>query len=483
MTRPYVLQVFVLMLGLSLLTHSVRAQEMQSLYFMRLPQANLMNPAHHPYCNFYLDLPVIGSTNISALNNPLTFSDIIFPGTGEYSDSLITILHPSYNIDDFLAKLDKKNFIAPSMHTNILALGFRSKNLYFNINFSENVSAFLGYPKDLITLLLKGNESFMGGEADFSSLELNASAYGSYAFGVSAEISPSLTLGVRGKFLSGIADVSLKNNGMSLSVQEEDYTHTVNADLSLNVAGPLEIQKDSAGNITDVNLQEGLDNTGNLIQYLLHPDNPGFAFDLGARYRISDRFSLSASVLDLGMIWWKRDVNNASSKGNFVFRGLDVSPVFNVNDTSSLKTIVDNLLDSVQTIFNPTYTTDPYTTTLNPKVYVGGTLNLTENVYFGLLSRTEIHKKNILQSFTLSANASLARFLDATVSYSYSNHSFNSVGAGLSLRGGPLQLYVLTDYALGMIHPDETEALGVWFGINLTFGCKARNFSDLPLIF
>ncbi|MCD6201757.1 MAG: hypothetical protein J7K46_08115 [Bacteroidales bacterium] len=483
MTRPHVLYVSVLMLGLSLSSHAVHAQEMQSLYFMRLPQANLMNPAHHPYCNFYLDLPVIGSANVSALNSSLTFSDIIFPGTGEYADSLITILHPSYNIDNFLVKLNKKNFLAPSLHTDILALGFRSKNLYFHINFSENVSAFLGYPKDLITLLLKGNESFMGGEADFSSLEFNASAYGSYAFGVTTEISPSLTMGVRGKFLSGIADVSLKNDGMSLSVQEEDYTHTVNADLSVNVSGPLVMEKDSAGNITDVSLQEGMDKPDNLIHYLLHPDNPGFAFDLGASYRINDRFSLSASVLNLGMIWWKRDVNNISSKGNFVFRGLDVSPVLNVNDSSSLEDLVDNLLDSVQTIFKPTYTTNPYTTILNPKVYVGGTLNLTENVYFGLLSKTEIHKKNILQSFTLSANASLSRFLDATVSYSYSNHSFNSLGAGLSLRGGPLQVYVLTDYALGLIHPDETEALGVWFGINLTFGCKARNFSDLPLIF
>jgi len=450
---------------------------------MRLPQANLMNPANHFYCNFYLDFPVIGSTNVSAINSSLTFSDIVFPGTGEYADSLITILHPSYNIDDFLAKLYKQNFIVPSLHTNMLSLGFRSKNLYFHINFSEKGTVFLGYPKDLITILFKGNESFVGGEADFSSFEFNASVYGSYAFGVTADISPSFSLGVRGKFLSGIADVSLKNNGMSMSVQEEDYTHTLHTDLSVNVSAPLVVEKDSAGNITDVNLQEDMDNPENLIHYLIYPDNPGFAFDLGANYRINDRFSLSASVLDLGKIWWKRDVNNFVSKGNFVFKGLDASPVFNVNDTTSLEDVANNLLDSIQTIFKPVNTTDPYTTSLNPKVYIGGTFDLTENVYFGLLSRTEIHKKNIIQSFTFSANASLARFLNATLTYSYSNHSFNNIGAGLSLRGGPLQVYVLTDYALGLIHPDETKALGIWFGINLTFGCKARNFSDLPLIF
>ncbi len=483
MKRQNMLRIFGLVSFLYFFTLPGQAQEMQSLYFMRLPQANLMNPASHLYCNFYLDLPVLGSANVTTLGNRISFSDLVFPGMGEYADSLITILHPTYNIDDFLNKLDKKNYIAPSAHINILSLGFKAKNLYFHINFAENTSVFLGLPKDFMTLVFKGNDSFAGNKADFSSFGLRATTYGSYGLGVTADISPALTIGVRGKFLSGIADLSLKNKGMSIGIDGDSYNHTLQADLTVNASAPLEVKKDSAGNITDVTpKEEELNGTANLFYYLINPVNPGFAFDFGTSYRINDRFSLSASVLDLGMIFWKRDINNFSSKGEFVFKGLDASPVFQVNDTTTLEDVANNLLDSLQSVFEPVHTTDPYTTTLNPKIYFGGTFHLNDAVYLGLLSRTEIHKKNILQSFTLSANASVSRFLDATVTYSYSNHSFNNIGAGLSLRGGPLQIFVLTDYVLGFIHPDEASSLGVWLGVNLTFGCRGKSLSDTPLI-
>ena len=45
------------------------AQEVNTLYFMKLPQANLMNPASQQYCNFYLNLPVAGATNVSVMSS------------------------------------------------------------------------------------------------------------------------------------------------------------------------------------------------------------------------------------------------------------------------------------------------------------------------------------------------------------------------------------------------------------------------------
>jgi len=61
-------------------------------------------------------------------------------------------------------------------------------------------------------------------------------------------------------------------------------------------------------------------------------------------------------------------------------------------------------------------------------------------------------------------------------------HTFDNVGAGLSLRGGPIQFYVMTDYALGLLYPDTSRSVGAWFGLNLIFGCRERVMDDLPLI-
>jgi len=123
-----------------------------------------------------------------------------------------------------------------------------------------------------------------------------------------------------------------------------------------------------------------------------------------------------------------------------------------------------------------------YTTTLAPKLYIGGTFNLVPSLSLGLLSRSEFRKKNVIQSFTFSANASVKRWLNFTLSYTYANHSYNNVGVSLSLRGGPIQFYIMTDYALGFLYPDTSHAVGGWFGLNLIFGCRERVMDDIPLI-
>ncbi len=467
---------------LSVMTPALRAQEANTFYFMKLPQANLLNPASQQYCNFYLNIPVVGATSASVTSSSISFSDLVFPGTGEYSDSLITILHPSYDINDFLDKLHRKNFLSSSVTTNVLSFGFRSKNLYFHIGIMEHASFYLGYPKDMMTLMFKGNAGFAGQEADFSSMSADATVYGSYGLGVSARVSDALSLGVRARFLSGVANGSLQNNGTHLSIDGEDYTHTLDADLAVNLSAPVEVVTDSTGDITDIVLQDDYDQPQNILHYLVNPDNPGFAFDVGARYRFGDRFMVAASVLDLGMIRWKRDVSNLVSKGDFVFSGLDASPVFNVYDSTTMEDVANDLLDSLQAVFDPQVEHQAYTTTLAPKLYLGGTFNLTPSLSLGLLSRSEFRQKNVLQSFTFSANAAVKRWLNFTLSYTYSNHTFDNLGAGLSLRGGPIQFYVMTDYALGLLYPDTSRSVGAWFGLNLIFGCRERVMDDLPLI-
>jgi hypothetical protein len=460
----------------------LQAQEANTLYFMKLPQANLMNPASQQYCNFYLNLPLLGATSANVMSSSVSFQDLVFPGTGEYADSLITILHPSYDIDDFLDKLYKKNYIAPTLTTNVLTFGFRVKRLYFHIGVTENANIYLGYPKDMMTLLFKGNAAFAGATADFSSLSMDATLYSSYALGVSARVTDHLSLGIRGKFLSGVTNGSLENRGTHLTIDDEDYSHTLDADLSLNLSAPVEVVTDSAGYVSDIVLNDDYDTPENVLYYLIHPDNPGFAFDVGAEYRFNERVMLSASVLDLGMIRWKRDVSSLVSRGQFVFSGLDASPLFDVYDTTTLEDVADQLLDSLKAVFEPTVEHHAYTTTLAPKLYVGGTFHLTPSINIGLLSRSEFRQKNIIQSFTFSANTSVKRWLNFTFSYTYSNHSYNNIGAGLSLRGGPIQFYFMTDYALGYLYPDASRALGGWFGLNLIFGCRERVMDDLPLI-
>jgi hypothetical protein len=63
----------------------------------------------------------------------------------------------------------------------------------------------------------------------------------------------------------------------------------------------------------------------------------------------------------------------------------------------------------------------------------------------------------------------------ATVNYSLYGRSAANVGFGLSVNGGPFQLYMVTDNALAYILPTQTKNFHLRFGVNLTF---ASNFSQ-----
>jgi hypothetical protein len=55
-------------------------------------------------------------------------------------------------------------------------------------------------------------------------------------------------------------------------------------------------------------------------------------------------------------------------------------------------------------------------------------------------------------------------------SYSYDDHSFRNVGAGLSLQTNRWQLYAAADNLLA-VRPLNTRSVNLRVGINLFFGC------------
>ena len=143
-----------------LLALQVSAQYDNTMYFMdRLPQSSRINPAQTPDCKFYMGgllTPLFGQLPPSlmlAVNTPIDYNDVIFHGTGEYSDSLITPLHPNANIDDFLKKLRKVNYLSTDLQLDLLNIGFRAgeKN-FFTFDVSEKFFFNFGLPGDLFAL-------------------------------------------------------------------------------------------------------------------------------------------------------------------------------------------------------------------------------------------------------------------------------------------------------------------------------------------
>ncbi len=465
------------------------SQQNQTMYFMKIPQARFMNPAFQNECNFFLGFPGINSTYLGVNNNSLGFNDIIFPGKDAQSDSLITFLHPSYNVDEFLNKLKSVNQISPELHLTEFSMGFWSGENYISVDIAEKFNSHFAFPDDLLILALKGNAAFSGSAINLDRLALNVMYYREFALGFSREFMDGLVIGIRAKALFGMADLTINNRQLNIEIDPDNlYAHTINSDVSVNIAFPLEVYQDSLGYLDSLEVKEP-----QIPGFFLDFSNPGGAIDIGATYDINDRFSVSASIIDIGFIRWKSDVTNLTSTGSFLFQGIDVSPLFDAYNKGDFNEIADNLLDSLITTFKPRVTNNAYTTWLPMKVYIGGAFNLTEKVHFGVLSKTTFQKSKIWQSFTASANAEVGRFLTTSLSYSIINGTYNNIGFGLGIRGGPFQLYFITDKVIynfskykisgenTILLPSNISSLNFRFGLNLVFGCKPKMLDDRPL--
>jgi hypothetical protein len=413
---------------------SLSAQTSQVMYYMNLPQNHLLNPALRPSNRVYIGLPGISGTAIRMNNNFVNFSDVIMKGGPQ--DSLITFLHPGYNVDKFLDKIKDRNSIEPEGMIQLLGLGFTAGKSYIFLDINERVSGNFVIPGDLFRLALKGNSDFVGNSIDLSSLRGDMKAYHEVGFGFSRNYTERLRIGVRAKALFGIVAAGIDNNKLAINV-DGDFAHTLVADMTYNFSLPHTVGNDHNAFFPDIQ-------TNDLeLKNILETGNMGFGLDLGATYSLGKRIMLSAALTDIGFIKWKTNISNQAIKGQYTFNGLDLTEVLNGN--KSMDEAGQAIIDSLDSHFNAVNTANPFTTYLPYGFTAGASFNLTKNIGLGVLSYSRFIGTQVKQTLTLSANINLGNALSTTVSYTAANHRYDNIGAGLSFRLGWMQIYAATD--------------------------------------
>lgn len=462
------------------------AQNSRTLYFMNLPQNRLLNPAFRPSDSVNIALPASGF-GMSFNNNWLNFSDLIVKGR---SDSLITFIHPDYDPDDFLAGIRQKNTFDFDFSLQLLGLGFNAgKTGYLFIDVNERFFMRTALPGDLFKFALKGNEPFAGNYLDLSSMKADMQYYHEIGAGYSWNITNKLRGGVKGKFLLGVMSSSIANRSLGIAV-EEDYSHIIDADVAINMSAPYRIIRDRDGNIDDVQVNdEDITNT----MLLKGTKNPGFAFDLGATYDLTEKIVISAAVTDLGLIRWKRDITNLRIENTFEFSGIEMTDV--INGEMTFEEAGEELLDSLNNAFSPAETHIPFSTYIPAGLNIGGSYRASKNFTFGVLSGTRFMGGQVKESLTMSANMNLGSSLLASLSYTASNHRLDNFGAGLALRLSIFQFYIMSDripvYWNKLTFDDENgggsssvpipanwNTFDLRFGMNLVFGHRKKKVSE-----
>lgn len=440
---------FCLLSLFTLLSLPLTAQKDFTFYSLEsTPQSHYVNPAFKPKANLYLGIPFLGKNSFGASNSGFNLNQLFTERAQD--DSLV--LDPQ----NALSKMQDRNFLTFDAHNSLLAFGFRWKKNYLSFDISNRMSSNFIYTKDFFSLLVEGNgSSFLGKRASFDGTEINLKSYFEYAVGFNREVSDKLSLGGRVKFLSGIANINTRESQFGLHTDANTFALTIDGKAIINTSG-IKPFFDSTATSDDLPIY-------NPFNF----NNFGIAFDLGAQYELTEKLSLSASVLDLGFIKWKE--NNATYQLediDYRFEGVYINQFLNDSTASAF----EDLSDTLRSLFSQDESDHAYKTSLSTRFYIGATYDLTKNITLGATLYNEILRSKYRAAAIVSGTYNLKRWLSATVNYSQYARSFGNIGIGASFKAGPVQLFVVTDNVLGFFAPENSKNFHASFGVALMLG-------------
>jgi outer membrane protein OmpA-like peptidoglycan-associated protein len=453
----------ILLISFLLITGTLFAQTSLTFYnFRTVGQTNFLNPALNSRQAFTIG--ILDQYNHLYLPGITPYD--IFRSDETADQSLNKILgNDAYHLKD----IQLRNEINP------LFIGFRIKRNYFSFGIQNVLEHNIGLPKDLLSMLYFGNtsEEMFGKDVKISDVQVNLTTYSAAYLGYARDINDKLTVGFKAKYLAGIYNAELLKN---LTTFKTDSG--LNNTYKLEVSTDYELRGAGYDRIDGIINNKNLDPVASAQEYFTRPVGRGFSVDLGMNYRVTNKLSFSASVLDLGAISWK-EAKSYSKNASFTFEG------FRTDDPSTIdSTTLQNFQDSILEIFKPVESGNiTYSTRLNSRVYAGMKYNLYNSGSIDLVGYGELWNNKFYPGFSVAYTQRIWRLLDLRVNYNIYREQYKNVGLGLAMSLGPLVLYTATDNILGWAPLDGTLKLDAHytnfrFGVNINIGGRYDRDND-----
>ena len=193
-------------------------------------------------------------------------------------------------------------------------------------------------------------------------------------------------MGLRAKFLIGVANVRNAETTLKLTTAEKTNYINVEAEYIVNTNVPLEVTLDDEGYVSDIAFNNVFEDKSNITKYALLTGNYGAALDFGFSKDINSFFTAYFSVEDLGVINWKKNASKFGlyDKDSMKFEGVKISDL-RVDDFADM---IDP--DSIVANFTEIrYDEQSYVTTLPTKLYAGLRYYASKRMSLGVLGKLE----------------------------------------------------------------------------------------------
>lgn len=423
------------------------AQRNLSLYNLQgAPQSYGLNPGRMPQSNGYLSVPVLGNLGASLSNTGFNYASITPVEDTTGTDSTTTFFDNAFNT--LLSGLKPENRLLLDFNTSWLDFGMRAGRNFFSFSAGENINIQADYPKAIFELF---NEITLGDTLsqpklyDLSSMGLNILHYRSFALGFTRQITPRLSAGARVKYISGLGTISTNNAGFQFK------NDALNNALEIN--GSLQVS--SSGLSTFVNDERS---------YLTGGGNTGMAFDIGASYS-TEKLDLSASILNIGRITWKKDITSDTIAG--------ARFQFPTDDIDAFEAEYDRFYDSIS-INRDSQTITSFHTNLPAVAYFSANYYFLPQTSANLLLSPRYFNGKVDLAFSVGAQTRLSKILQVGLNYSAYNKNLFNLGASANLNLGPIQVFAATDNLPAMINWQKASSAHISAGLSLSFGNRTR---------
>ncbi|MEZ4990156.1 MAG: DUF5723 family protein [Saprospiraceae bacterium] len=423
---------------------SAECQHNFLLYSMQqIPQSNLMNPGQIPQVKEYIGVPFLSGVRIGTGGAGLSYKDLntIIGRTDEITNYL--------QIGDQLPRDEGRLLVDTEIQ--LFNLGAQTKNGFISLSIGD-VAYFSGsFLRSVFSLLDDiQQQSINPGRSTYDLSELAASGayYRSFSLGYAHNLNPFFTIGGRLHWLQGIGGVWTENKNLVLRSQSDAPY--------FDVSGRLNILSSGLSDLNDINLYNRLLTSG----------NSGMALDLGGVYKFYELWELSFSVLNLGQINWKKQIDYAVIGDHLLFRS--ENPKAFIEDWG--EAVTDQLQGA------PANPNVRFNTPLPVTLFMAYRYNISPETSISLLANAVRYNGSTDIAFAFSGNTLLNDRLGLSGGLSFNQFSLVNLGMGLSMNLGIFQLYAITDNLPAIFNWKNSNVQQVQFGINLNFG-KLSNSS------
>ncbi len=423
--------------------HADAQQELGLHFLNNVWESNLTNPAMTTDKKLTVILPsayfTLGSPDLSIRD--LTFTN----AAGQ------TIL----NTDTLASRFKTMTHFDGAVNVQTLGLAFKINRWSFSVYNDVHAEGYTVIPKQLIQAAVQGNSQFIGQTVSIGP-DVQTYAYSALGFGVAYQFPAGLTIGGRVKYLSGLAGIFTPSHQVNILTDAGAY--------NLTFTNNFDLRTYSLSSFADIN-----NDFTKFITNKLFSSNNGYAFDLGARFKLG-KLEVAASVIDLGgSINWKEDAKSYKSQGTYVYRGASATAASKFFGLSYLTDA--SFRDTLKRVVNLVEGSDSYTSNLPTKSYVSGFYQLQDNLRLGALLYIESGLANSSGHSDLAFAANYKPFglLNIGAVYALRNGQFDNLGLNGVLTLGPVQLYALTDNILSVFNAYSSKSSNGRVGLNLVF--------------